>query len=45
MFSDGAAFHTSVKVNCRNVLIWGEQNLHQMIEHVQESYKINVCVL
>jgi hypothetical protein len=41
-FSDEATFHLSGKVNRHNLIIWGSQNLHQVVEHVRDSPKVNV---
>jgi hypothetical protein len=38
-FSSEAAFHPSDKVNRHNVRIWGTENPHMIIEHVQDSPK------
>jgi hypothetical protein len=42
VFSDEATFHLTGMVNHHNLIIWGSQNPHQVIEHVQESQKVNV---
>lgn len=42
VFSDKAIFHSSGKVNRRNVRIWGVNNPHVIIEHGRDSAKINV---
>jgi hypothetical protein len=42
VFSDEATFHLSGKVNRHNLIIWGSQNPHQVVEHVQDSPKVNV---
>jgi hypothetical protein len=42
IFSDEATFHFSGKVNRHNLIIWGSQNPHQVVEHVRDSPKVNV---
>ena len=42
MFCDKATFHPSGKVNRHNVRIWGTENPHKIIEHVQDSPKWHV---
>jgi hypothetical protein len=42
VFSDEASFHLSGKVNRHNLIIWGSQNPHQIVEHMQDSPKLNV---
>jgi hypothetical protein len=42
VFSDEATFHLSGKVNRQNLIIWGSQNPHQVVEHVRDSPKVNV---
>jgi hypothetical protein len=34
-------FHLSGKVNRHNLIIWGSQNPHQVVEHVRDSPKVN----
>ena len=41
VFSDGAKFHLSGKVN-QHVLIWGAANPHVIVEHVRDSPWKNV---
>jgi hypothetical protein len=41
VFSDEATFHLSGKVNSHNLIIWGSQNPHQVVEHVREIPKVN----
>jgi hypothetical protein len=42
VFSDEAILHLSGKVNHYNLNIWGSQNPQQLVEHVQDSLKVNV---
>ena len=42
IFSDGATFHLSGKVNRHNVRIWGTQNPHVTLEFERNSPKVNV---
>jgi hypothetical protein len=42
IFSDKTAFHLSGKVNRHNLIIWGLQNPHQVVEYVRESPKVNI---
>jgi hypothetical protein len=42
VFSDEATFHFSGKVNRHNLIIWGSQNPHQVVEHVRDSPKLDV---
>jgi hypothetical protein len=42
MFSDETIFHVSGVINRHNVWIWGSQQLHSIMEHVQNSQKVNV---
>jgi hypothetical protein len=42
VFSDEATFHLSGKVNRHNLIIWGSQNPHQVVEYVRDSPKVNV---
>jgi hypothetical protein len=42
MFSNKATFHVSGAVNRHNVQIWGSQQPHSIMEHVQDSPKVNV---
>ena len=42
IFSDKATFHVSGKVHQHNFRIWRTQNPHAIIEHVQDSPKVNV---
>jgi len=37
VFSGEATFQLSGKVNRHNIVIWGSQNPHQIVEHVRES--------
>jgi hypothetical protein len=42
VFSDKATFHLPEKANRHNVIIWGSQNLHQIVEHVRDSPNMNI---
>jgi len=42
VFSGEATFHLSGKINRHNVRIWGTENPHETVEHVQDSPKLNV---
>jgi hypothetical protein len=42
IFSDEATFHISGKVTRHNLIIWGSQNLHQVVERLRNSPKVNV---
>jgi hypothetical protein len=42
IFSDEATFHISGKVTHHNLIIWGSQNLHQVVERLRNSPKVNV---
>ena len=42
VFSDEATFHLTGKVNKHNTCIWGTEHPHSMLEHVQDSPKVNV---
>ena len=41
VFSHEAAFRTSGKVSKQNVRIWELENLHESLEHVRDSPKVN----
>jgi hypothetical protein len=40
--SNKATFHLSGKVNRHNILVWGGENPHTVVEHSRDSPKINV---
>jgi hypothetical protein len=42
VFSDKATFHLSRKENRHNLIIWGPQNSHQVVEQMQGSLKVKV---
>ena len=42
VFSNEATFHLTGKVNKHNTCIWGTEHPHSMLEHVQDSPKVNV---
>ena len=42
IFSDECILHMSGNVNCYNLRIWGTENPHSVVEHYQDSPKVNV---
>jgi hypothetical protein len=42
IFTDKSTFHISGKVNEYNMCMWGTENPREMVEHVQDSLKVNV---
>jgi hypothetical protein len=45
-FRDEATFHLSGNVTWHNLIIWGSNNPHEVIEHTRDSPKLNVfCAL
>jgi hypothetical protein len=42
IFSDEVTFHVCDKVNHHNVRIWGTKYPHAMVEHINDSPKVNV---
>ena len=42
VFSDKATFHLTGKVNKHNTCICGTEHPHSMLEHVQDSLKMNM---
>jgi hypothetical protein len=45
VFSGEATFQLSGNVNRHNIVIWGSQNPHQIVEHVRESYGKLFCAV
>jgi hypothetical protein len=43
IFSNEAMFHFHGKGNRHDVHIWGTENPHAAIEHIQDSLKLNIC--
>jgi len=44
IFCDETTFHISGKVNGHNVLIWGTEKPHALIEYQYDSPKVNVLM-
>ena len=42
VFSNGATFHLSERVNRHNIRIWGTENPHMTVQHERDSPKLNV---
>jgi hypothetical protein len=42
IFTDEYTFQISEKVSVQNVIIWGREQPHMILEHIRDSHKVNV---